>query len=133
MENIKEELRQMIKDKILSTIMEGKNSKKHEKPVHAPRGPKKPKSKTWSGHVKTGSEEKKERREGKKQAAGMYEASGPSDGQILTGLIEKEAKKLAANPKPTSRGPSVDIKDLSAEKDLLPRFKSLMSKYKKPK
>ena len=35
MENIKEELRQLIKDKILSTIMEGK---KREKPVHLPRG-----------------------------------------------------------------------------------------------
>jgi len=124
MENIKEELRQMIKDKILSTIMEGKKS------VHPPRGPKKPKSKTWSGKVKSGSEEKKERREGKKQAAGMYEASGPSDGQILTGLIEKEAKKLADKPKSTPRGPSVDIKDLKVS-DLLSRYKSLMMKNKK--
>ena len=124
MENIKEELRQMIKDKILSTIMEGKKS------VHPPRGPKKPKSKTWSGHVKTGSEEKKERREGKEQAAGMYEASGPSDGQILTDFIEKRAKELAANPKPTSRGPSVDIKDLKVS-DLLSRYKTLMMNNKK--
>ena len=124
MENIKEELRQMIKDKILSTIMEGKKS------VHPPRGPKKPKSKTWSGHVKTGSEEKKERREGKEQAAGMYEASGPSDGQILTDFIEKRAKELAAKPKSSPRGPSVDIKDLKVS-DLLSRYKSLIMKNKK--
>jgi len=130
MENIKEELRQMIKDKILSTIMEGKKS---EKPVHAPRGASKQRPKKWNKGVKSGSEGKKERQEGKKEAAEMYEASGPSDGQILTDLIQREAQKLAANPKPTSRGPSVHIKDLTAEKDLLPRFKSLMSKYKKPK
>ena len=89
--------------------MEGK---KCDKPVHAPRGA------------------SAQRREGKKEAAGMYEASGPSDGQILTGLIEKEAKKLADKPKSTPRGPSVDIKDLKVS-DLLSRYKSLMMKNKK--
>ena len=128
MENIKEELRQMIKEKILSTIMEAKKS---EKPVHAPRGASKQRPKSWNKGVKSGSEMKKEREEGKKQAAGMYEAYGHSDWQILTDFIEKRAKELASKPKSTSRGPSVDIKDLTAEKDLLPRLKSLMMKYKK--
>ena len=69
MENIKEELRQLIKDKILSTIMEGKNSKKREKPVHAPRGASAQRPKSWTGRVKSGSEKKKERREAGKEIA----------------------------------------------------------------
>jgi len=136
MENIKEELRQLIKDKILSTIMEGKNSKKREKrekPVHPPRGPYQHKIKTYGKGGDDTTINTQRRREGREQAAELDEASGPSDGMILTHLIQIEAQKLAANPKPTSRGPSVHIKDLTAEKDLLPRFKSLMSKYKKPK
>lgn len=127
MENIKEELRQMIKDKILSTIMEGKKS---EKPIHAPRGASSQRPKSWNKGVKSGSEGKKERQEGKKQAAEMYEASGPSDGQILTDIIEKRAKELAAKPKSSPRGPSVDIKDLKVS-DLLSRYKSLIMKNKK--
>ena len=127
MKNIKEELRQLIKDKILSTIMEAKKS---EKPVHAPRGASKQRPKSWNKGVKSGSEMKKQREEGKKEAAGMYEASGPSDGQILTDVIEKRAKELAAKPKSTPRGPSVDIKDLKVS-DLLSRYKSLMMNNKK--
>jgi len=130
MENIKEELRQLIKDKILSTIMEGKKCEKCDKPVHAPRGASAQRPKSWNKGVKSGSEGKKERREGKKEAAGMYEASGPSDGQILTDMIEKRAKELAANPKSTPRGPSVDMKDLKVS-DLLSRYKSLIMKNKK--
>jgi hypothetical protein len=107
--------------------MEGKKS---EKPVHAPRGASKQRPKSWNKGVKSGSEMKKERQEGKKQAAEMYEASGPSDGQILTGLIEKRAKELAAKPKSSPRGPSVDIKDLKVS-DLLSRYKSLIMKKEK--
>ena len=113
--------------------MEGKNSKKREKrekPVHAPRGASAQRPKSWNKGVKSGSEMKKVREEGKKQAAGMYEASGPSDGQILTDFIEKRAKELAAKPKSTPRGPSVDIKDLKVS-DLLSRYKSLIMKNKK--
>lgn len=127
MENIKEELRQLIKEKILSTIMEAKKS---EKPIHAPRGAGAQRPKSWNKGVKSGSEGKKQRQEGKKQAAEMYEAAGPSDGQILTGLIEKQAKELAAKPKSSPRGPSVDIKDLKVS-DLLSRYKSLIMKNKK--
>ena len=89
MENIKEELRQLIKEKILSTIMEGK------KPVHAPRGPKKPKSKTWSGHVKTGSETTQERREGKKQAQEMSE----SREAVLKSIARSSLADIAENQK----------------------------------
>jgi len=71
MENIKEELRQLIKEKILSTIMEGKKS---EKPVHPPSGASHQRPKSWSGKVKSGSEGKKQRREGKKQAQEMSES-----------------------------------------------------------
>lgn len=139
MENIKEELRQLIKDKILSSIMEGKNSKKREKPVHAPRGASAQRPKSWTGRVKSGSEKKKERREaGKEIARQMSESredvlkslNRSTDGQILTDFIEKQAKELAAKPKSTPRGPSVDIKDLKVS-DLLSRYKSLIMKKEK--
>jgi hypothetical protein len=127
MENIKEELRQLIKEKILSTIMEGKKSKKSKKPIHLPRGPDKPLSKAWSGDVKTGSENTKQRREGREQAAQLdeneYVTLGAMAGTFLgTGIVglgvealrrkfgdPKRIKKLKANLIPTQKTPTVGI------------------------
>ena len=61
MENIKEELRQMIKEKILSTIMEAKK--------HLPRGPGAQRPKKWNKGVKSGSERNRERAQAKDDAA----------------------------------------------------------------
>ena len=66
MENIKEELRQLIKDKILSTIMEGKKS---EKPVHPPRGASKQRPKSWNKGSKDGTRQTQERQEAGKEIA----------------------------------------------------------------
>ena len=61
MENIKEELRQLIKDKILSTIMEDKK--------HPARGPSAQRPKSWNKNEKSGSRRRIEREEAKRQAA----------------------------------------------------------------
>jgi translation initiation factor 2 beta subunit (eIF-2beta)/eIF-5 len=136
MENIKEELRQMIKDKILSTIMEGKKS---EKPIHAPRGASTQRPKSWNKGSKDGTRQTQERQKAAKEIARQMSESREdvlkslnrsTDGKILTDFIEKRAKELAAKPKSSPRGPSVDIKDLKVS-DLLSRYKSLIMKNKK--
>ena len=124
MENIKEQLKQMIKQKIVSTIMEGKKS---EKPVHLPRGASKQRPKSWNKGVKSGSEEKKEREEGKKEAAQLDENEfytlGAMAGAFLgTGIVglgvealrrrygdPKRIKNLKANLTPTQKTPTVGI------------------------
>ena len=58
MENIKEELRQLIKEKILSTIMEAKK--------HLPHGPSVQRPKKWNKGVKSGSEGRREREQAKR-------------------------------------------------------------------
>ena len=139
MENIKEELRQMIKEKILSTIMEGKKCDKCDKPVHPPSGASHQRPKSWNKGSKDGTRQTQERQKAAKEIARQMSESREdvlkslnrsTDGMILTDLIQREAQKLAAKPKSTPRGPSVDIKDLKVS-DLLSRYKSLMMKKEK--
>lgn len=123
MENIKEELRQMIKDKILSTIMEGKKS---EKPVHAPRGPSKQRPKSWSGKVKSGSERTKERQEAGKEIARQMSESRED---VLKSLATPSLADIAENQKKTklkrqTTERSIPYNELSVS-DLFRRFQEI--------
>lgn len=124
MENIKEELRQMIKEKILSTIMEGKKPKK---PVHPPSGASHQRPKSWNKGSKDGTRQTQERREGREQAAQLDENEfvtlGAMAGAFLgTGIVglgvealrrkygdPKRIKNLKANLTPTQKTPTVGI------------------------
>ena len=127
MENIKEELRQLIKDKILSTIMEGKNSKKREKSVHAPRGASAQRPKSWTGKVKSGSERKKERREAGKEIARQMSESRED---VLKSLARPslasiaEKKKQETKPKQRTTGRSIPYNELTVS-DLFRRFQEI--------
>jgi len=127
MENIKEELRQLIKDKILSTIMEGKNSKKSKKPVHPPSGASHQRPKNWSGKVKSGSERTKERQEAGKEIARQMSESREA---VLKSLAKPslasiaEKKKEETKPKQRTTGRSIPYNELSVS-DLFRRFQEI--------
>jgi len=124
MENIKEELRQLIKDKILSTIMEGKKS---EKPIHAPRGASKQRPKSWNKGVKSGSERKKERQEAGKEIARQMSESREA---VLKSLAKPslasiaEKKKEETKPKQRTTGRSIPYNELTVS-DLFRRFQEI--------
>ena len=124
MENIKEELRQLIKDKILSTIMEGKKS---EKPIHAPRGASTQRPKSWNKGVKSGSERKKERQEAGKEIARQMSESRED---VLKSLARPslasiaEKKKEENKPKQRTTGRSIPYNELTVS-DLFRRFQEI--------
>ena len=145
MENIKEELRQLIKDKLLSTIMEGKNSKKREKRVHPPRGPYQHKIKTYGKGGDATTINTQRRREGREQAAQLdeneFHTLGAMAGAFLgTGIVglgvealrrrygdPKRIKKLKANLTPTQKTPTVGTPLSPEREDYLTQYKSQYS------
>ena len=142
MENIKEELRQMIKEKILSTIMEGKNSKKREKPVHPPRGPYQHKIKTYGKGGDATTINTQRRREGREQAAQLDENEIHTAGLMAAGLLgtgiiglgiealrqkflfPKNIAKLKADLVPTQKFPTVGRGMTPEREDYLTQYKS---------
>ena len=142
MENIKEELRQLIKDKILSTIMEGKNSKKREKRVHPPRGPYQHKIKTYGKGGDATTINTQRRREGREQAAQLDENEFHTAGLMAAGLLgtgivgvgiealrqkilfPKNIAKLKANLVPTQKVPTVGTEVSPEEADRLRQYNS---------
>ena len=139
MQNIKEELRQLIKDKILSTIMEGK---KREKPVHLPRGASAQRPKSWNKGVKSGSEGKKQRRQGREQAAQLDENEFHTAGFLAASLLgtgivgfgidalrqkflfPKNIAKLKDNLVPTQKFPTVGTNVSPEEADRIRQYNS---------
>jgi hypothetical protein len=143
MENIKEELRQLIKDKILSTIMESKKfnkfkkSKKANKPNKSPhlaRGPSRQRTKLFGKGGDAITINTQRRREGKEQAAQIdEEIHAPAmalAGLITTGfvglgldalrqkfLFPRNIKKLKANLTATQKVPTVGTEVTPEEAD----------------
>ena len=133
MENIKEELRQMIKEKIVSTIMEGKKCDKCDKPVHAPRGASTQRPKSWNKGSKDGTRRTQERREGPKEIdRQMSESSeyilkslaNPSTGSVLSGLMGKQPPVDPTVAK-TKKEPSIPYDKLSVS-DLFRRYQEII-------
>lgn len=118
MENIKEELRQLTKNKILSAIMEAKKCKKCN---HPPSGASHQRPKSWNKGSKDGTRQTQDRREGKKQAAQLDENEFITLGALLGAgavglgidalrqkfLFPKNIAKLKANLVPTQKVPTV--------------------------
>lgn len=131
MENIKEELRQMIKQKIVSTIMEGKKCDKCDKPVHAPSGASHQRPKSWNKGSKDGTRQTQDRREGKRQAQEMSESregmlkslANLSTGSVLLGLMAKQALANTTIAK-SKKEPSIPYDKLSAS-DLFRRYQEI--------